>query len=409
MALSSIPQFRPVSPEEASPLYAAMKSFIPMYQQSQQMQMQKQQMGLQQQLAQMQNQRQQQQFEQSQAMAPFQQRKLQAETGLAEAKASGYPMQQQQAQQQQQAKMALGWAQNVLKANAADPNFSKDPANQQSLAQAMQIQNSFIGNMRGGQPQQMQQGPQMQQPMQGQQQVDPSQSGLGNLSGAMQPQAAPQEQIRPQLSPEYLQSIQADQKAQEGKMLKEQYTPDELNRISRIIPAKKAYNQAKTELKEIAPYLKTGQSIERAAENMASSTGIPLSEATIKINTFFNKTIKGLAKEMGPGFGVPTAEKAYKEFEKYIDPSSFGQPEQIMANFDSVGSLLDKVGQTLLKTPAQQIQEGKRLFGKKPKKGSTWNTNAQQQPQAQQLSPEHRQILLAEKQRRAALKSQGGV
>jgi hypothetical protein len=77
MALSRIPQFRPVTPEEASPLYAAVKSFIPMYQQAQQMQMQKRQqdqqselqkqkLGLQDQLAQMQMARQQQQIDQSQ-------------------------------------------------------------------------------------------------------------------------------------------------------------------------------------------------------------------------------------------------------------------------------------------------------------------------------------------------------
>lgn len=365
MALSSIPQFRPVSPEETSPLYAAMKSFMPAYQQAQQMQMQKQAMQQQQQQLGLKNQLAQMQADRDSQMAPFKQRKLEAETGLAKAKTAGFP---QQAQQQRD-KTMLYWAQNLLKANSADPNFSKDPANRQSLALAMQIQNSFIEKMRGGQPQQMQQGPQMQQPMQGQQQVDPSQTGLGNLSGAMQPQEGAQEQMRPQLSPEYLQSIQAAQKAQEGKMLKEQYTPDELNRISRIIPAKIAYDQAKIELKEIAPYLKAGQSIGRVAENMASVTGIPLSEATIKVNTFFNKTIPGLAKEMGPGFGVPTAEKAYKEFEKYINPESFGQPEQIMANFESVGGLLNKVGQTLLETPAQQIKQGRALFGQNVPRG----------------------------------------
>lgn len=352
MALSRIPQFRPVTPEEASPLYAAVKSFLPMYQQAQQQQMQKQQMGLQQQLAQMQNQRQQQQFEQSQAMAPFQQRKLQAETGLAEAKASGYPMQQQQAQQQKLANMALSWSQHIEDANSKDPSWIKSPKNQLDLARARQIQHQYIGNM------------------QDQQQGVPSQTGLGNLSGDMQPQTQPQEQTKPQLSAEYMESMKEVQKAQKGKRLKEEYTTDELNRISRIVPAKIAYDQAKVELKEIAPYLKTGQSIERAAENMASATGIPLSEATIKINTFFNKTIKGLAKEMGPGFGVPTAEKAYREFEKYIDPSSFGQPEQIMAYFEAVGSLLDKIGQTLLKTPAQQIEEGRDLFGQNVPRGT---------------------------------------
>jgi hypothetical protein len=356
MALSSIPQFRPVSPEEASPIYAAMKSFIPMYQQAQQqkmqqqaMQQQQQQMGLKSQLAQMQADRESQ-------MAPFKQRKLEAETGLAEAKTSGFPQQAQQ----QQAKMALSWAQNVMKANSDDPNFSKDPANQQSLARAMQIQNAFLGNMQGAQ----------QQSILGNQQGAPAQSGLSDLSGSMLPQEQPQEQTQPQLSPEYLQSIQAAQKAQEGKRLKEQYTPDELNRISRIIPAKRAYDQAKIELQEIAPYLGPGQSLKRAAENMASSSGIPLSDATIKINTFFNKTIKGLAKEMGPGFGVPTAEKAYKEFEKYINPQSFGQPDQIMANFEAVGGLLDNVGKTLLKTPAQQIEQGKALFGQDVPRGT---------------------------------------
>jgi hypothetical protein len=327
-----------------------------MYQQAQQqkmqqqaMQQQQQQMGLKSQLAQMQADRESQ-------MAPFKQRKLEAETGLAEAKTSGFPQQAQQ----QQAKMALSWAQNVMKANSDDPNFSKDPANQQSLARAMQIQNAFLGNMQGAQ----------QQSILGNQQGAPAQSGLSDLSGSMLPQEQPQEQTQPQLSPEYLQSIQAAQKAQEGKRLKEQYTPDELNRISRIIPAKRAYDQAKIELQEIAPYLGPGQSLKRAAENMASSSGIPLSDATIKINTFFNKTIKGLAKEMGPGFGVPTAEKAYKEFEKYINPQSFGQPDQIMANFEAVGGLLDNVGKTLLKTPAQQIEQGKALFGQDVPRGT---------------------------------------
>jgi hypothetical protein len=108
------------------------------------------------------------------------------------------------------------------------------------------------------------------------------------------------------------------------------------------------------------------------------------------VNTLFKKTIPALAKEMGPGFGVPTAEKAYERFEKFVNPESFGQPEQIMANFNAVGDLLQNVGETLLKTPSAQIEEGKSLFGKNVPRGT-------QTAQPVEFSPSEIQ---AEKKRR---------
>ena len=349
MALSRIPQFRPVTPEEASPLYAAMKTFLPMYQQAQQMQMQKQGMQQQQQQLGLKNQLAQMQADRDSQMAPFKQRKLEAETGLAEAKTAGFPQQAQQ----QQAKSMLAWAQHIEDINSKDPNWIKAPENQQDLAIARKIQHGFPGNMQGGQ----------QQPMQGQQ--IPSQS-------AMQPQMAPQKGLtnltdlsQAQLSPEYSRAIEEDQAAKKGKQIRSIYPEQQIQRVQRINAAKERYDAAGEELKEILPYLSPGQSTSMIAQNMAKTLGIPVSEANIKVNTFFKKTIKGIAKELAPGLGIPTTEKAQEQFFRYFDPSSFGSPEQIMSNWNEVGNMINSVGKQLSMTPEQQIAMSRKLFDQK--------------------------------------------
>jgi hypothetical protein len=339
MAISPyIPQYDPAGSTGMSSLSNA---FFKAKQQALQNQEVQQQMSLQEQLARLQEQKAQQDMAQAEQMNPLLLQKM--KLGI-----SGYPAQQQMKMDS----TALSWAKGVIDANSKDPNFSSDPSNKQSLAQAMQIQNQYLGKLYGSQG--------IQQPQQQNSQASPipigqqlsNASNIGNEDGAS-------------LSPEYQAAIDRAQKAKEGQQLSQQYTTDELNRISRMVAAKKAYDDIGTELREVLPYLGPGNSLSMVAKNYSMNAGIPLDKATIKINTLFNKKIPGLSKEMAPAFGTPSAEKAYENFSSYVDPSAFGQPDQILSNYNAVGDLLNNVGSTLLKTPAEQIQEGKELFSKK--------------------------------------------
>jgi hypothetical protein len=316
-----------------SPLHAALSGLMGGMEQSRAAQQQQEQMDLQRQLAEMKQQQLSQQMEQAKVMGPLQQQQLQAQIEAMQAKAAELPGQQALAEQKHNENLAK----NILTINAQDPNYAK--SNPGQVAWAMNV-----------------------------------------LQQATQPQAAPQvmglqaqqftqqpEDQAPSLPPAYQQAIESAAAAKKGKEVRAIYPEQQIQRISRINAAKERFDEASDELNEILPYLEAGQSVAMIAENLAKATGMPVRDANIKVKTFFDKTIKGIAKELAPAMGIPTTEKAQEQFFKYFDPSSFGSPQQVLANWHEVGKMINSVGKQIAMTPEQQIAQTQKLFQNVPR------------------------------------------
>jgi hypothetical protein len=365
-------RFKPLSMAQASPGYFGLQNL----QQGLMQGLKMQQVAEQQKLAE-------QKAAQEAQLMPLQQQLMQAKIREQEAKTAGIPMQSNIKKMNYE----LGWAQKVMAANSQDPNFLKDPKNKQALALAQNIQNKYIPLLQGaysGMPTQQPQAPVVPQFQTGDSQIPQAavgQSVVGSSSGEYA------------LAPEQEKAYELRRKAQEAEELAKIYPKEQVQSVRRFQTAQDALDKVKSEVSELMPYFKPGETFRRGVENYASDYGIPVREATQRINVVFNKTIPFIAKDLAPAFKTPTAEKAYARFEELVDPSAPAQPQQLLRNIEELQRILSSGAKSSLQTSQETISAAKKRFAETPE----IVPRGPQSVQTQQYSPEYIDKLRARK------------
>ena len=338
-------RFKPLTMAQASPGYFGLQNL----QQGLMQGLNMQQMAEQQKLAQ-------QKAAQEAQLMPLQQQLLEAKTRDYLAQASMRPMQSDLKKMNYE----LGWAQKVMGAVAQDPNLLKDPKNKQALALAQNIQNKYPAQLQAAYGGMMTQQPQQPVVAQPQTRVDQipqatvDQPAMGLPTGNYA------------LAPEQEKAYELTRKAKEAEEFGKIYPKEQIQSIRRFQTAQDALDKVKSEVSELLPYFKPGQTFQRGIENYSSSLGIPTSEATQRINVLFSKTIPFIAKDLAPAFKTPTAEKAYARFEDLIDPSAPAQPQQLLRNIEELQRIATSGARSALQTSQETISAAKERFSKTP-------------------------------------------
>ena len=360
-------RFNPLSMAQASPGYFGLQNL----QQGLMQGLKMQQMAEQQRLAE-------QKAAQEAQLMPLQQQLLEAKTRDYLAQASMRPMQSDL----KKMNLELGWAQKVMGAVAQDPNLLKDPRNKQALALAQNIQNKYPSQLQaayGGMMTQQPQQPVVAQPQTGILQIPQAtldQQAVGLPTGDYA------------LAPEQEKAYELTRKAKEAEEFGKIYPKEQVQSIRRFQTAQDALDKVKSEVSELLPYFTPGQTFKRGIENYASTLGIPLSEATQRINVLFGKTIPFIAKDLAPAFKTPTAEKAYARFEELIDPSAPAQPQQLLRNIEELQRIATSGARSALQTPQETISAARERFAETPGIVPRGATSAQEVKPLSQLSNE---------------------